>query len=537
MGIKDQPVNLGPVYEPVGGAPARATPYNSHPKQPFGASGGSPPRATPYNIHPLASALGWLTGYLLNALGFNAVQSPQTLTAPDVNLAYDFEGKLQDYGGAVNSDGILVAPVPGSRLSAGVVYDTDDSGNQLQPYLTGGVKDYQFYPLHAVSTAYAEGVRVSAVADDGLKHYFESSGGTSGGSAPTFPASGTVVDNDITWTELGLHTMSGQQIQGAITNKTTCVKANPADTTNLIKSGDAAATLTVVDDTAELTAAGLIEVCTNGDVYKLDNSGGSADAYATMGGSTGGTTEHTGSIHARGSGDWRFGYTNQSWDEFVPLSAIAGSYQRYSGTASPTASVPMGVRTTAGSIVYFILPGLYEIAVAPPAPVIGNDTAAAQTMSAVNDVVATSSTGITAEEGAGRIIVTPLEAGQTGKAFSSYTDADNQLSVDCAATAVTLNKEIATTIHTASKSYTHAADEQVVIDWSYGSGGMSVNAFVVGSTAGAAGTDADTSDAVLGTTVQVGAANNADHFRATYDSVKFFKNAAEAADKLEDWSL
>ena len=59
MGYKDQPTDLGPVYEPVGGKPDRATPYNSHPVQPFGASGGSPDRANPLNIHPLAENMGW----------------------------------------------------------------------------------------------------------------------------------------------------------------------------------------------------------------------------------------------------------------------------------------------------------------------------------------------------------------------------------------------------------------------------------------------------------------------------------------------
>jgi len=60
MGVKDQPVDLGKWYEPVGGVPANASPYNSHPVQPFGASGGSPTNASPINTHPLAADLGWL---------------------------------------------------------------------------------------------------------------------------------------------------------------------------------------------------------------------------------------------------------------------------------------------------------------------------------------------------------------------------------------------------------------------------------------------------------------------------------------------
>jgi hypothetical protein len=60
MGYKDQPTNLGEVHEPIGGKPANATPYNSHPVQPFGASGGSPVNPHPENIHPLAADLGWV---------------------------------------------------------------------------------------------------------------------------------------------------------------------------------------------------------------------------------------------------------------------------------------------------------------------------------------------------------------------------------------------------------------------------------------------------------------------------------------------
>lgn len=54
---------------------------------------------------------------------------------------------------------------------------------------------------HAVSTAYTSG----DYAESGGHYYRADNSGTSGGSAPTFPTDGsTVVDNDITWQDMGL---------------------------------------------------------------------------------------------------------------------------------------------------------------------------------------------------------------------------------------------------------------------------------------------------------------------------------------------
>lgn len=90
--------------------------------------------------------------------------------------------------------------------------------------------------------------------------------------------------------------------EAASTNKCTNFNANPTDLTNVTKGGDAAATLTVVDDSAALAAAGLDQVCSSGKVYKLDNSAGSSDATAQPAGQTGNTNQHTVSAFWRGSG-------------------------------------------------------------------------------------------------------------------------------------------------------------------------------------------------------------------------------------------
>ncbi len=55
-------------------------------------------------------------------------------------------------------------------------------------------------PAHAVSTAYTTGDYVTA----GLHYYRAENDGTSAGTAPTWPTAGeTVVDNDITWQDMG----------------------------------------------------------------------------------------------------------------------------------------------------------------------------------------------------------------------------------------------------------------------------------------------------------------------------------------------
>jgi hypothetical protein len=480
-----------------------------------------------------------LISYLLNAIGFATKSPQQSFSGPTAYLALDHENVLRDFGGAVNADGTDVSAVPGSRLSGGVIYDDDGSSNDLHPYvMKSGVRDYQFYAPHATSTAYAVGARVWAEASDGIRRwYYIDTGddGTSGGSAPTFPTSGTVVDGTATWTYGGKYTLRGQKIEGSLTNKCTCVKANPIDTTNLTKSGDAAATLTVVDDSTALAAAGLDGVC-NGNVYKLDNSAGSAIAYAQVGGTTVNTNPHSLLMYGRVS--------------VGTLKAVDGGSGAVWDTTTSTTYVKMGndgftpantgtklfLDASAGSVVYFILPGLYESSFAPAAPIVDpdNDTAATVSRSAVDIPIPTA--GITAAEGAGRIICTPLASGQSGKVLADYTDANNWLSVDATATTITLNKRVSGTTYTAPKTITHDTD-QLIVDWKYDSSGMSINAFEVGATAGSAGTDPDTTAAVLSGTTQVGASNDANHFHATYEKAMLFRNSTQATNELSDWSL
>lgn len=143
------------------------------------------------------------------------------------------------------------------------------------------------------------------------------------------------------------------------TNKCTNYNAAPTDLTNVTKSGDAAATLTVVDDTAALIAAGFGSLIAagkmNGKVYKLDNSAGSANAFAIFGGQTGNTNTHTFSVFVRGGAGALAGILST-----VAFSSAA-AYRRVQQNAVPSSAANQpSVRADPGQIVYFILNQLEE---------------------------------------------------------------------------------------------------------------------------------------------------------------------------------
>lgn len=130
---------------------------------------------------------------------------------------------------------------------------------------------------------------------------------------------------------------------------------NPTATTGWTKSGDAAATFSVVTDTAELTAAGLYDVCTAGKVYKLDNSIGVANAFAFIDAAVGwGLSNVSLSAYMRGSGSARLEANVGTWTSVTHT--LTSVYQRYVTVGvTNTSSNQFRVRAVAGSVVYFIL--------------------------------------------------------------------------------------------------------------------------------------------------------------------------------------
>lgn len=148
----------------------------------------------------------------------------------------------------------------------------------------------------------------------------------------------------------------GLLIEGARTNKNTNY-SDPTATTNVTKAGDAASTLTVVSDTTALAAAGLSTVCSNGNVYQLDNSAGVADAFATFAGTTGNTNPHAVSLYARGSGTASFRLNGSNQNSL----ALTSSFARKSQTFTPSnSSAQFSIRAAAGAIIYFVANVLEE---------------------------------------------------------------------------------------------------------------------------------------------------------------------------------
>ena len=145
-------------------------------------------------------------------------------------------------------------------------------------------------------------------------------------------------------------------VQPAYTNKIVCRKKNPVDLTNVTKTGDAAAVLSVVDDMAALTAAGLHTTCTSGKVYKLNNSLGVATATADLGGPTVNTNKHSLKVYIRAT----------AGTGFIRLtSTVSGNSVASSGytiseivNVTPAGNNLLSVLAPAGSVIYFILPQL-----------------------------------------------------------------------------------------------------------------------------------------------------------------------------------
>lgn len=236
---------------------------------------------------------------------FNLLQNSPTYSGGALTVA--------DYQGVLRTSPANTAGFEGGRLDGGVWYDTEADG---------------VTPIQAFTT-------INTLA--GARKWY------------TEPFSGPF----------------GYSNWPARTNKVTARKFNPVDTTNITKGGDAAAVLSVVDDTAALTAAGLIGICTGGKVYKLDNSVGTAVSFANIGGTAGNTNVHLFMAFVRGGtgrimdGNW---YPNGG---SAFLADTAYRLVSHTGSAFNSSSTLL-IKADIGQIVYFILPQLEEGAFATP---------------------------------------------------------------------------------------------------------------------------------------------------------------------------
>lgn len=155
-------------------------------------------------------------------------------------------------------------------------------------------------------------------------------------------------------------TDQGLLVEISRTNKSTNYNANPTDFTNMADSGAAGAVFSVVDDSAEIAAAGLGNVCTTGNIFKIDNSGGAGDAWLGSTATVGNTNSHSLSAYIRGgTGKITIGSAGSP----LAFAASAGYTKIKNENVSPAlTSDAMLVHADPGEIVYFTLNQLEEAA-------------------------------------------------------------------------------------------------------------------------------------------------------------------------------
>lgn len=122
--------------------------------------------------------------------------------------------------------------------------------------------------------------------------------------------------------------------------------------TGWTKVGPAAATLTVVDDTAELARAGLLNLVPDARVLRLDAAPG--EVQAVNAGIFGNTNPHAFSVFARGVGSAYI--SSNTGAASGPVTSLGSAYKRISAQITPSASSgSFVISATAGSVVYFVL--------------------------------------------------------------------------------------------------------------------------------------------------------------------------------------
>ncbi|MAZ75789.1 MAG: hypothetical protein CMH31_00620, partial [Micavibrio sp.] len=108
-----------------------------------------------------------------------------------------------------------------------------------------------------------------------------------------------VTNNQPRFNHDGYGNRLGLMIEPALSNKCKNHNVNPIDTSGIITSGDANGVLSIVNDTTEIANAGLDLLCTNGNVYKADNTLGTTSFTLYIDGKVGNTNPHTLSAYVR----------------------------------------------------------------------------------------------------------------------------------------------------------------------------------------------------------------------------------------------
>ena len=153
----------------------------------------------------------------------------------------------------------------------------------------------------------------------------------------------------------------GALVEPARTNKVTCRKANPVDTTRISVDSGQLTDLTLVDMSEALLRSGLSHLCTSGLVYRLDNSTNGANKYARCVGPAGNTQPHTMSAYICGTGKGGVRKSGVSGAGSVENIVLTDSFVRVSDMGNNAVAASEGcIVANPYSVVYFILPQFEE---------------------------------------------------------------------------------------------------------------------------------------------------------------------------------
>lgn len=176
------------------------------------------------------------------------------------------------------------------------------------------------------------------------------------GNIEAVPANTPRFDYDESGAPLGL------RIEPPSTNKCTNHNVNPTTTAGLSLSGDAAAVVSVVDAPAGmLSDAGLEDICTNGKVFYLDNTAGSAIAFLDFDGEVGNVNPHSMRLYAASSGGYAGTFTLLGATDNMAFSSTEMTEHLLENITPNHPTRKMRINVLAGKGVYFILSQLEEM--------------------------------------------------------------------------------------------------------------------------------------------------------------------------------
>ncbi|MCK4783659.1 MAG: hypothetical protein KAV87_07915 [Desulfobacteraceae bacterium] len=438
-------------------------------------------------------------------------------------------------------------------------YTTDTSGNTLNPYTikstsSGLIKVFTPFQSYAVSTVFAAGEQVAILTTAGNRVYMTSSGGTSDATAVVIADSDiggdTVADNDIDWTVVGYATGLAIQLEAASENVCTDSRefdnaavwlpvGTPGTTANEIGvDGVANAAYTLEDNVGAsgeaITDSIAIPNDSNTHIFsvfvkkdaitsrfpalRIRYTDGGVDINATihLNTSTGETTEVTAAV-AAGFGADDYGEWWRLWVSCANNSSGHTTMYAYIYPANGSVFGTESIAATGSIVADQADVHLNQSFMDSPIITSGGTLVRAATL-----LADTISGRLSAESGAGRIVVNPSGSDQNlGVILSSGTSGADRILIRPESTNIKFYKVVSSSFsEVVTEAYSVLAAVPFVVEFYYNkTDGMGMRAYSVGDTPPAFEIYADTSDAVLGSDFEVGSESYVNTARLTGDYV------------------